>query len=427
MAQGKNLGPILAFACLALAATTAHAQPFGTELHNTLMPASGGMGGVSIARPQDLVSAVNGNPATLTQLRGTQFHFGGAWSDATFKLTQTSNIPTAGPALIQPFSATSSAPGTPAGNFGVTQDFSAFGLPATFGLGFVTTSGGFSDFRNIPQSNGTNSASTIFNMPASLGIDLTDRWSVGATGSFGIAFFEAPFVRHSGMTPDYAMRGTFGSNFKLTDATTIGAYYQTEQSFKFKNAVLVDPLFLPFQANFDVRMDLPQNIGLGIANSRFMDGRLLLGIDVLYKLWDQAALYQAVYDNQLVVQLGSQLSVGRLRLRSGYVWAENPMDRSPNINIGGIVQPGGIAAVYYTEGLLAITSRHRITAGVGIVDALPGVDFDLMAGGMFRDSEQLGQFTTTSISSYWLGAGLTWRFNRGSCCPTGAPNDWCSR
>ena len=63
-------------------ATSLHAQTFGVEAHNTLMPASGGMGGVSIAMPQDLVSAVNGNPATLTQFYGTQFIFGGAWAAA---------------------------------------------------------------------------------------------------------------------------------------------------------------------------------------------------------------------------------------------------------------------------------------------------------------------------------------------------------
>ena len=53
---------------------------FGIELHNTLMPASGGMGGVSIARPQDLTSAMNANPATMTQFRGTQVTFGGGWA-----------------------------------------------------------------------------------------------------------------------------------------------------------------------------------------------------------------------------------------------------------------------------------------------------------------------------------------------------------
>ena len=51
-----------------LAARMASAQTFGVELHNTLMPAAGGMGGVSIAQPQDLTSAINANPAALTQL-----------------------------------------------------------------------------------------------------------------------------------------------------------------------------------------------------------------------------------------------------------------------------------------------------------------------------------------------------------------------
>jgi len=87
--------------------STASAQSFGIELNNTLMPASGGMAGVSIAQPQDLTSSVNGNPATLTQFRGTQFLFGGAWAEPTFNLTQTSNIPIVGPPLIQPFSAKS--------------------------------------------------------------------------------------------------------------------------------------------------------------------------------------------------------------------------------------------------------------------------------------------------------------------------------
>ncbi len=44
---------------------------------------------------------------------------------------------------------------------------------------------------------------------------------------------------------------------------------------------------------------------------RFWDGRLLVEVDVLYKLWDETALYEAVYDNQLVVQVGAQLTRGR--------------------------------------------------------------------------------------------------------------------
>ena len=40
-------------------------------------------------------------------------------------------------------------------------------------------------------------------------------------------------------------------------------------------------------------MELPQNIGLGVANTALLDGRLLLGVDLVYKLWDEADLYGA--------------------------------------------------------------------------------------------------------------------------------------
>jgi long-chain fatty acid transport protein len=78
--------------CLTGLQSEARAQTFGIELHNTLMPASGGMGGVSIARPQDLTSAINGNPASLTQFRGTQFIFGGAWAEPTVNMDQSRAI-----------------------------------------------------------------------------------------------------------------------------------------------------------------------------------------------------------------------------------------------------------------------------------------------------------------------------------------------
>jgi long-chain fatty acid transport protein len=310
------------------------------------------------------------------------------------------------------------------GNIGVTQDLSELGLPATFGIGFITTAGGFVDFRQVPQSHGTNSALSIFSLPISLGVDLTDRLSVGATMALGIAFFDAPFVGVGGMTPDYALRASLGANYRLTDYTNVGAYYQTKQAFQFNNAFILNPG--PGQISRDVRLDLPENIALGAANSALMDGNLLLAVDVLYKLWNQAPLFEAVYNNQWVIQLGSQYSLGRYRLRAGYAWAQNPLDPTPGVNLGGVVQPGGLPAVRYTQGLLAIANQHRISGGIGIVDVLPGINLDLFAGGMFRDTQQLGNFTTTSAASYWVGFGLTWQFGRGSCCSTSTPNSWCS-
>lgn len=403
----------LVFAGLSLVGQVSQAQTFGVELHNTLMPASGGMAGASIARPQDLTSAINGNPASITQFNGTQFAFGGAWAEPTFNLNQTGPIPVVGPTLIDPFSAKSSAPGAPAGNIGVTQELSAYGMPATVGIGFVTTSGGFVDFRQVPESRGTNSGMAIFSLPMTLGVQVNDQLSVGTSMAMGIAFFDGPFVDFGGMTPDYALRGSVGANYDLNENTTFGAYYQTEQSYRFDNAfVLTGPI--PFTA--DVNMQLPQNIGFGVGNSSLMDGKLLLAVDVLYKMWDEADLYKTIYDNQWVVQFGTQYTMGRYKWRAGYAWAENPLDPTPGPDFNGLVEPGGLRAVRYTQGLLAITSQHRISAGVGVSDVLPGVDMDLMAGGMFRDQQQLGDATQTDILSYWVGLGLTWRFGRGSCC-----------
>ena len=73
-------------------------------------------------------------------------------------MTQTGRIPAVGPTLIEPFSAKSTAPGSPLGNIGLTQDLSELGLPATLAFGFLTTAGLFADYRQVPESNGTNTA-----------------------------------------------------------------------------------------------------------------------------------------------------------------------------------------------------------------------------------------------------------------------------
>jgi long-chain fatty acid transport protein len=400
---------VVCLAALAHCERSARGQSFGVELHNTLMPASGAMAGASLSRPQDLTSAVNANPATLAQFEGTQFLFGGAWTEPTFFMSQTAPLPLLG---VDPFAEHSTAPGTPVGNIGVTQELSVLDVPVTLGMGFITSSGGMVDFRQVPQSNGTNSASVIFSLPVGVGFHLTERLQVGASLALGIAFFDGPFVGLGGMTPDYALRGATGVNYNLTDFTSVGAYFQTGQSFQFDNA-----LQLANGDNFTVQMDLPQNVGVGVANNSLADGNFLVAVDFLYKLWDGADLYKAVYDNQFVVQVGTQYTMGNVALRAGYAWAEDPLSPNPEGSIGGIVPAGGIPAVRYTQALLAVTSQHRISFGVGLADfMIPGMNMDVMAGGMLRDVAQEGPFTSTYIEGYWIGFGLSWQFGAGAGC-----------
>ncbi len=95
--------------------------------------------------------------------------------------------------------------------------------------------------------------------------------------------------------------------------------------------------------------------------------------------------------------------------------AENAMQPVPGGSAGGVTPPGLLSAIQYLQGQMAAVNEHRISAGVGVRDVLPGLDFDLFAGGMFEASQQFGPFTSASVESYWLGAGMTWRFGRGAC------------
>ncbi len=394
----------------------AEAQSYGIEMHNMLMPASGGMAGVSLARPQDLQSAINGNPATLTQFHGTQFSFGGGWAEATYDITQLTRLPGVD---VDPYSAKSGTPGAAVGNIGVTQDFSALGLPATFGIGFVTGAGAGVDFRAVTESNGTSAHYIALDIPVALGVDLTERLSAGASLTLGSSFLDGPFVDIGGMVPAFALRGTLGATYDLGSDTTAGVYWQTMKSYTFEDAVL----FAGGGAS-DLKFEHPENIGLGIANSSLMDGRLLLAADILYKQHAKADFLGALYDDMWAYQFGGQYAVNeRIRVRLGYAYHDNPMRPAVLTSIGGVPLPDGVPGLRYVQGQFAAICQHRLTGGVGIRDLLPGLDFDLFAGGMFENTDQFAD-TIASVQSYWVGAGITWRFGRGACECLDVPERW---
>ena len=391
---------------IALTSAELYAQSFGIELHNTMMPASGGMAGASLSRPQDLQSAINGNPATLTQFRGTQFSMGGGWAEATYNIEQLAPLPLVG---VDPYAAKSGTPGSAVPAIGVTQDFSALGLPITTGLGLMANAGAGVDFRGVPESAGTSAQYLALDMIGAAGVAVTDRLSIGTSLIVGSSFLDGPFVDLGGMTPAYALRGSVGLNYFLRDPTSVGFYYQTKKNFRFDDAAI-------FQNGVasDIEFDHPANLGWGLADSSLLDGRLLLAADVLYKIHSDADFLKAIYKDQWVLQLGSQYSLTpRTRLRLGYAYNENPMRDASITSIGGVNLPDGVPALRYVQGQFAAISQHRLTGGVGVSDVLPGLDFDLFAGGMFKGSEQFAS-TQATVESYWVGLGATWRYGRGA-------------
>lgn len=409
---------LLALGCAAaigLAASNVQAQTFGVELHNNLMPASGGMAGASLSRPQDLQSAINGNPATLRQFQGTQFSFGGAWADAGYSVTQADPLPLLG---VTPFSAKSDTPGALLGNIGLTQDMDLFGLPATLGMGLMSNAGAGVDFRDVPESNGTSAQYLALDMVAAAGVDVTERLSLGASFVLGTSFLDGPFVDTGGMTPGYGVRGSVGANYQFAPDTSLGAYWQSKKNFDFKNAALLGGGATPV----DVALDHPMNVGVGIANSSLFEGWLLLAVDAIYKLHSEADFLKSIYKDQWAVQVGGQFAATeRVRLRLGYAWNENPMKDAQLTSIGGVALPDGVPAVRYVQGQFASITQHRITTGVGVRDMLPGIDVDLFGGYAFEATDQFAATTVNISGNYWVGFGTTWRFGGRAARNDAAP------
>ncbi|RLS43257.1 MAG: hypothetical protein DWH83_05120 [Planctomycetota bacterium] len=398
---------IAALVVVLASAGSAAAQTYGIDFRNTLMPASGGMAGTSVAAPQDFLSAINANPAALTQYKGTHFTIGGAFAEATVDLEQKAAVPLLG---VAAFSAKSSTPGAIVPAIGVAQEVDGLPLPTTVGLAVLGAAGGGSSYVQVPASNATASYLLLLEFAPSVAVELTERLSIGATMFIGDGYASGPFVGTSGMTNAYALRGGFGLDYALGDATWLGAYYQTTQAFRFENEAV---LFSERQPR-DVDMGLPQQVGMGIANESLLDGRLLLAADALYLDWRSAALFKNIYRGQWVMQLGSQYrATDRVKLRLGYALAQNPVDESVGTRIGPVEVPGGVPAVKYLQAQFAIVNEHRMAAGIGVSDLLMrGLDFDAFAGGMFPAGESLGSDTYVSVKSYWLGVGFTWHFDQ---------------
>ncbi len=140
----NGLALLVVIASLAGISSECFGQSFGVDLRASMMPASGGMGGTSIARPQDLQSCLMNNPATLTQKRGTQFSFGGGWAEPTINIDNQATLPLSN---VTPYQAKSQRPGSIVGNIAATQDYEALGLPVTLGIGLLTSSGLGIDYR----------------------------------------------------------------------------------------------------------------------------------------------------------------------------------------------------------------------------------------------------------------------------------------
>jgi len=518
---------------LSLGSAGAIAGPHGFDLHNVLNGASAAMAGTSIAHVEDPVSAVFGNPATLTTYYGgTNFMFGATFympratmvhdgsaghavanfgehgdtnSTATVVATQASNG--AGTSMstaeaIAAFELTNNGSVGAVGNVGttfgfdstskadiyavpqvaVTQDLSGLGIPGVLGVGVTATSGIGVDYKHTSNSLGAAAELINLGVNAGIGMKMSDTLDVGVSMTITYAMLEAGITGSGGMTHDIGFRGTLGARKKMNDNMTIGLYYQTEQEHQYDNLHVTsmhgsDPFSaiggitgtVNMECNGDsvtssvgvCRQDLeveqPWNVGLGV--SMDMGNGLLVMADVTHKAWSDAKFFNEFYDDQNVVSIGLQKTMGNLKLRAGYGYADDPL--LSTVKVGqevasiGLVNSEGVAVSspmygifmsYFQAMETPVIYKHRIAVGLGVENFLgvPFLSLDTHAAIQLEEdkcfgSGQAGQSTSTgyynnatigvalagglaargctssdhskaTVSSMHVGGALTWSF-----------------
>ncbi|NLX96400.1 MAG: hypothetical protein GXY83_09510 [Rhodopirellula sp.] len=390
--------------------STAWGQGYGTDTQNVMMPASGGMAGVSVAQPQDVPSAVFGNPATLAQFHGTQFTLGGGWVEGYPTVTRFGfDDPNAN------YTTTSGTQGMVVPSIAVTQDLRSLGVAGTMGIGLAGTSGLGAEYRGkAPEGSIANNFSSeylVLGMNMGVGLELTDRLSAGITVTLGTGFEQLGTVQTSAMVHDYALRGNFGVDYDLTPCSTVSVFYQTELGFNYPNAFL-NPLDGTYS---NLRMDQPETFGFGYANRAFLNGNLLIAADVYYKLWEEADFYEDIFVNQWAFAVGTQLTRGRLKYRCGYSYNSNPINHNVGSQLNGhpVLQD---AIQFLQASSTGVFNQHRLTGGVGCQGFLfPSLDLDLFVGGLFKATDQFGDHTEAAVAVWYTGMGLTWRYGTPTC------------
>jgi len=441
---------------LSLGSGAAVAGPHGFDLHNVFHGASASMAGTSIAHVEDPVSAVFGNPATLTTYYGgTNFMFGATFymprarmqhdGSAGYAVGEATSLVritggATGKALAgtggYSFDATSKADVYAVPTIAVTQDLTGLGIPVVLGVGVSATSGIGVDYKH--HSNTLGAAAELINLGvnAGVGMSMTPNVDVGVSATITYAMLEAGLTGSGGMTHDIGFRGTVGARVKdLMPGLTIGMYAQSEQPHEYDNLHVtsnhgseglnlasgiaqLQPAIKCNQTSGsvcrqDVRVEQPWNIGLGFAYNGLMNGNLLIMGDFTHKAWDDARFFNEFYEDQQVYSVGVQLTQGPMKFRLGYGYADDPLldtvqDGVQIKTIGGVNEGGSsyTSAMYplfmsYFQAMeTPVIYKHRISAGLGIDGFLaPMLTLDTHVAVQLEEEKcfGLGQDGVTSI------------------------------
>ncbi|HPR50185.1 MAG TPA: outer membrane protein transport protein [Deltaproteobacteria bacterium] len=429
---------ILIFVFLAMiVAITSAARATNGDNMIAIGPIARSMGGVGVAAPQDAISAVFANPASMCFApfcNATTFDFAGTLFMPKVDAKQI----TASGGIVQ-----------------ADSDDKVYAIPAIglsvpindtfpswrFGIAAYGVSGLGVDYRGTDLDNptafmgnpliaGEYTNLQIMKFAPAVAVQALDNLSLG----MAIHVDYANLDLRDGSSPNYGYGLQAGLIYTLTDKITFGTSYITAQTVKHKNITDFDWN----GALDDLELEAPQQIGFGVAYTILDPANLVIEADAKWLNWSDAKGYKDFdWDDQWVYAIGVQFKpTDRLTFRVGYNYGKNPVNEHDGFDgtfqtVGAQVLPNSVRTVqgatlptYYYEtfriiGFPAIVEQH-LTLGLGIQVT---DDFSVNIGYMQAFEETISQTGTTgldlmtepvtlesTLSETSLEFGLTWLF-----------------
>jgi len=386
-----------------LASGSVSATSIGSDFNIKLTPAAAGMGGVGYVSPQDPVASVFGNPATLTQLKGdTDFSFGATYLNVFNK---------------------ASADGTVVPAFSGDIEMEHYFLPEiavrqrvtdnlVLGSGLQVVSGLGADYRTSSPLNPTVTYITYgANMAAAYA--LTPKTSIGGSLTLAYSLLEFGLVANTGIQETFGVRGGLGVTHDL-GLVKLGLTYNSELSLDFEDVVQITGA----GAFGDLPFEQPREVIVGLASTPSLWPNLLVEGNVIYKNWEDASVYEDIWQDTFTFQLGSQYSMNKLKLRAGYSYTTDILKKDglgttlgglTTLNVGGATTAISAPLIQFIQSTLADPLwNHNITAGVGY-DLSKTIHADLHVGYGFGKDRSIGA-NQIEVGIFSLGAGFTWDF-----------------
>jgi long-chain fatty acid transport protein len=377
----------------------------------------------------------------------------------------------------------------------VTQDLSGLGIPVVLGVGVTATNGIGVDYQH--SSNSIGAAAELINLGvnAGIGMKMSDTLDVGVALTITYAMLEAGLTGSGTQKHDLGFRGTFGAR-KHMGPLTLGMYYQGELEHQYANLHVTSMHGNSFATTSadgtanalsqssgadnaavnaaikcngdgtaelsavcrqDLKVQQPWNIGLGMAMD--MGNGMLVMADFTHKAWSDAHFFNEFYDDQNVVSVGIQKTMGNMKLRAGYGYADDPLLSQVQqgvevATIGGVSVAGntysspmyGLFMSYFQAMETPVIYKHRIAVGLGVESFLgvPFLSLDAHAAVQLEEEKCFGagqasytsstfdtsqaargiaiqgglasagcaatDHTKATVSSFHMGGALTWAF-----------------